>query len=55
VIESRNVTADQAHGTDWIVTSGLHAGDRIATDNLQSISAGVKVTPVESTALAKGA
>jgi membrane fusion protein, multidrug efflux system len=57
VIESRSVSADQAHGTDWIVTRGLRAGDRIATDNLQTISAGMKVTPVEgtaNTALAKG-
>jgi membrane fusion protein, multidrug efflux system len=46
VVESRTVSADQAHGTDWIVTSGLHAGDRIATDNVQAISAGMKVTPV---------
>ncbi|MDR5733955.1 efflux RND transporter periplasmic adaptor subunit [Caballeronia sp. LZ025] len=49
VVESRNVKADQAHGADWIVTSGLRAGDRLATDNLQSINAGMKVTPVEDT------
>ncbi|MDR5760517.1 efflux RND transporter periplasmic adaptor subunit [Caballeronia sp. LZ035] len=53
VVESRDVEAEQAHGTDWIVTRGLRAGDRIVTDNLQSISAGMKVTPVETAA--KGA
>ncbi|MCG7403327.1 efflux RND transporter periplasmic adaptor subunit [Caballeronia zhejiangensis] len=57
VVESRTVTADTAHGNDWIVTRGLRAGERIATDNLQAVSAGMKVSPVERDAqaqLAKG-
>ncbi|VXC91407.1 multidrug efflux system [Burkholderia sp. 8Y] len=57
VIESRTVIAEKAHGNDWIVTQGLRAGERIATDNLQIVSAGMKVSPVEGDAqaqLAKG-
>ncbi|WP_321801409.1 efflux RND transporter periplasmic adaptor subunit [Caballeronia sp. J97] len=57
VVESRNVSADTAHGNDWIVTRGLRAGERIATDNLQTVSAGMKVSPVErdaDTKLANG-
>lgn len=53
VVESRTVTADTAHGNDWIVTRGLRAGERIATDNLQVVSAGMKVSPVERDAQAQ--
>lgn len=47
VVESRAVSADDAYGNDWIVASGLRAGERIVTDNLQSVSAGMKVAPLE--------
>jgi membrane fusion protein (multidrug efflux system) len=59
VVESRKVTTGDAYGSDWVVSGGLRAGERIPIDNLQALSAGMRVAPVESaaantTALAKG-
>jgi membrane fusion protein, multidrug efflux system len=49
-VESRDVVADTAYGNQWIVKSGLKAGDRIVLDNLQSLNVGMQVQPVEETA-----
>lgn len=59
VVESRKVTTGDAYGSDWVVSGGLRAGERIPIDNLQALSAGMRVAPVEpaaanTTALAKG-
>jgi membrane fusion protein (multidrug efflux system) len=40
----RNVSADNAEGTDWIVTSGLAAGDQVVVSGLQSIHEGGNAT-----------
>lgn len=49
-VQSRAVTTNDAYGSDWIVSSGLRAGDRIVADSTQTIAAGTKVTPVEQAA-----
>lgn len=59
VVESRKVSTGDAYGSDWVVSGGLRAGERIAIDNLQTLSAGMRVAPVEraaadTAALAKG-
>lgn len=33
----RRVTADRAIGTDWVVTSGLQAGDRVITQGIDNL------------------
>ncbi|MFM0044505.1 efflux RND transporter periplasmic adaptor subunit [Paraburkholderia sediminicola] len=44
------VTADTASGADWLVTSGLKAGDRVIVAGSQNARAGGVVKPVESAA-----
>ena len=46
-VEVRNVTADQAFGDKWLVTSGLKDGDRVITTGLQRVKPGAAVTPQE--------
>jgi len=46
------VTADTANGANWIVTSGLKAGDRVIVAGSQKAHAGALVKPVESPATA---
>jgi membrane fusion protein (multidrug efflux system) len=41
----KNVTADDSDGNDWIVTSGLAAGDRIVVSGVQVAAVGAQVTP----------
>lgn len=36
-VEVRNVTAAQAIGDKWLVTDGLHSGDRVIVSGLQKI------------------
>lgn len=40
----KNVSADNAEGTEWIVTSGLAAGDQVVVSGLQSIHEGGNAT-----------
>lgn len=42
----RQVTVGQAIGTRWLVTSGLHAGDRLIVQGTDKVQAGVTVKPV---------
>ena len=42
---ARTVTVDQWVGTDWLVTGGLEAGDRIITDQLLKLRDGLAVKP----------
>jgi membrane fusion protein (multidrug efflux system) len=42
----RKVTADRTQGTDWVVTSGLKAGDKVITQGLANLKQGMKVRPV---------
>ncbi len=46
VVEKR-VTTEGASGADWIVSSGLAAGDRIVVAGIQSAHPGAKVAAVE--------
>ncbi|HVU28541.1 MAG TPA: efflux RND transporter periplasmic adaptor subunit [Verrucomicrobiae bacterium] len=45
-VEVRPVTISSAAGNNWIVTSGLKAGDRVILEGLQKIQPGMVVTPV---------
>jgi membrane fusion protein (multidrug efflux system) len=47
----KDVSADNAIGNDWIVTSGLTAGDQVVVSGLQSIHAGgtAKASPWQPT------
>jgi len=42
----RKVAADRTLGTNWIVTSGLKAGDKVITQGLNNLKQGDKVRPV---------
>ncbi|WP_227306173.1 efflux RND transporter periplasmic adaptor subunit [Acidisoma cellulosilyticum] len=44
------IQTGDAVGANWIVTSGLKAGDRVAVDGLLSVSDNGAVTPVDETA-----
>ncbi|MDO3385210.1 efflux RND transporter periplasmic adaptor subunit [Gilvimarinus sp. SDUM040013] len=46
-IESRTVVASRAVGSQWLVESGLAAGDRVVVAGLQKIKPGAKVNAVE--------
>jgi membrane fusion protein (multidrug efflux system) len=43
-IEIRNVKVGDKFGSNWIVQSGLQAGDRVVAEGLQKVRAGVKVS-----------
>ncbi len=45
-VEILPVTVSSAVGKDWIVTSGLKAGDRVILEGLQKIQPGMTVQPV---------
>ncbi|MGF6936761.1 membrane fusion protein (multidrug efflux system) [Paraburkholderia sp. UCT70] len=47
--QQATVVADNAFGDQWIVTSGLHAGDRVIVSGLQSEHAGAPVKVVADT------
>ncbi len=47
-VEQRSIEVDRALGENWLVTSGLAAGDKIVVEGLQKIRAGAKVTTVEA-------
>ena len=53
-VERRVVTVDGQSGNAWIVSSGLAAGDKIITSNLQSIETGMTVTTVPASESAEG-
>ena len=42
-VELRNVTTARAVGDQWLVTSGLAAGDRVIVEGLQKIGPGAPV------------
>ena len=45
-----NVTLGPQHGQDWVITSGLQAGDRIILNNLQKLKEGVPISPHQTSA-----
>jgi membrane fusion protein, multidrug efflux system len=48
--ELRTLQTSRAYGDQWVVESGLAAGDRVIVSNLQRIRPGVPVQPVDSAA-----
>ncbi len=53
--ELRNVTASRTIGDQWLVESGLKAGDRVIVEGLQKVRPGAPVQAVERGATASGA
>ncbi|MBT0724743.1 efflux RND transporter periplasmic adaptor subunit [Rosenbergiella sp. S61] len=49
-VDVRQVTAQEAIGDKWLVTSGLKAGDRVISLGVQRAVQGVKVSPKEVSA-----
>jgi len=47
VVELRNLTVDRAIGDQWVVNSGLVAGDRVIVEGIQSAKPGTKVVAEE--------
>ncbi|OSP56833.1 efflux transporter periplasmic adaptor subunit [Pseudoruegeria sp. SK021] len=47
VVEQRDLEVLQARGSDWIVRSGLSAGDRLIVEGLQKTAPGATVAPEE--------
>jgi membrane fusion protein (multidrug efflux system) len=47
-VELRVLKTDRAIGTNWLVTDGLKAGDRIITEGVQKVRPGVQVTATEA-------
>ena len=42
----RSVTADRTQGSNWVVTDGLHPGDRVITQGLARMTANQPIRPV---------
>lgn len=49
-VDVRPVTAQEAIGDKWLITSGLKAGDRVISVGVQRVAQGAKVTPKEVSA-----
>ncbi len=49
VIEQKSIRVSQTIGDDWLVESGIGAGDRVVIEGLQKIRPGAQVTVVAST------
>ena len=43
---SRPIVADQTVGADWLVTSGLHPGDKVIVEGLGKVKPGQPIRPV---------
>ncbi|RIZ35910.1 efflux transporter periplasmic adaptor subunit [Pseudomonas aeruginosa] len=46
-VEQRALTTERAVDGQWLVSEGLHAGDRVIVDGIQHVQPGMKVKPVE--------
>lgn len=47
VVEQRTLTIVSDRGSDWIVSDGIEAGDRVIVEGLQKIAVGATVAPEE--------
>jgi membrane fusion protein (multidrug efflux system) len=47
IVELRVVTASRAIGDKWLVTDGLHAGDKVIVEGIQKVKPGATVHPTE--------
>jgi membrane fusion protein (multidrug efflux system) len=45
-VESRQIVANYRIANDWVVDSGLHAGDRVVIEGIGKLRAGIPVKPV---------
>jgi len=45
-VEQRSLTLDRAIGNQWLVSSGLTPGDRVITEGMQKVRAGMAVKEV---------
>jgi membrane fusion protein (multidrug efflux system) len=48
-VELRTLVANRTVGSDWLIESGLQAGDRIITEGLQYVKPGAEVKVAEAT------
>lgn len=48
IVQLREITAAKAIGDKWLVTSGLHPGDRVIISGLQQIRPGVKAHAISA-------
>ncbi|HEX6964431.1 MAG TPA: HlyD family secretion protein, partial [Gemmatimonadaceae bacterium] len=56
-VSARPVKAAEWAGSDWLIQSGLHPGERVVVDGVQKIGPGMVVRPValvDSTAPGRG-
>lgn len=44
-VESRHISVGRAVGTNWVVTDGLKAGDRVVVEGVQKVKPGASVAP----------
>lgn len=44
-VAPRPIETAEWHGKDWVVTKGLHAGDKVIVDNLMKLRPGAPVAP----------
>ena len=51
-VESRVLEVDRTIGSNWLVTKGLSAGDKLIVEGLQKIRPGAPVIVTEATPLA---
>lgn len=55
VISQQVIQADRTIGTNWLVTSGLKPGERVAISGLEGLRPGEKVIPVQETSVSSSA
>jgi membrane fusion protein (multidrug efflux system) len=48
--ERRKVEADRTFGTDWVVSGGLRAGDKVVTQGTANLKSGAPLKPVPASA-----
>lgn len=54
-IEQRNVTANRVIGNNWLIESGLNAGEKVVIDGIGKVRIGAKVTIAQPAAAAPAA
>jgi multidrug efflux pump subunit AcrA (membrane-fusion protein) len=48
-VAERMITTARVIGNDWLIDTGLRAGERVVLDGLQKVRPGTEVKPVELT------
>lgn len=48
--ERRKVIADRTYGSDWVITGGIKAGDKVITQGLANLKDGAPIKPVPASA-----